>query len=160
MTVTQEDLFASRERKTSARKTGKPAAKKKTATAKAKANGKAPARNKSAKSPSAKPQSARSKTSKTNAAKARIAETQAELSIPEPPAGKERDYTAKDIEVLEGLEPVRRRPGMSRADRSHRGLVFTSTAGAVWHSSYLHGQNLHRNLVHVHRRVAWIGIRL
>jgi topoisomerase IV subunit B len=27
-----------------------------------------------------------------------------------PPSG--RDYTAKDIEVLEGLEPVRRRPGM------------------------------------------------
>jgi len=23
-----------------------------------------------------------------------------------------KDYTAKDIEVLEGLEPVRRRPGM------------------------------------------------
>src|ERR1700744_3658529 len=26
--------------------------------------------------------------------------------------GKESDYSAKDIEVLEGLEPVRRRPGM------------------------------------------------
>src|SRR4051812_31032176 len=26
--------------------------------------------------------------------------------------GKEADYTAADIEVLEGLEPVRRRPGM------------------------------------------------
>ena len=25
---------------------------------------------------------------------------------------KEADYSAKDIEVLEGLEPVRRRPGM------------------------------------------------
>ena len=28
------------------------------------------------------------------------------------PKGKRGDYTAKDIEVLEGLEPVRRRPGM------------------------------------------------
>ena len=26
--------------------------------------------------------------------------------------GAEADYTAADIEVLEGLEPVRRRPGM------------------------------------------------
>jgi len=26
--------------------------------------------------------------------------------------GKQNDYSAKDIEVLEGLEPVRRRPGM------------------------------------------------
>lgn len=29
-----------------------------------------------------------------------------------PRAGKKADYTAADIEVLEGLEPVRRRPGM------------------------------------------------
>ena len=29
-----------------------------------------------------------------------------------PKGGKRGDYTAKDIEVLEGLEPVRRRPGM------------------------------------------------
>jgi len=28
------------------------------------------------------------------------------------PAGAEAGYTARDIEVLEGLEPVRRRPGM------------------------------------------------
>jgi topoisomerase-4 subunit B len=28
------------------------------------------------------------------------------------PAARDPDYTAKDIEVLEGLEPVRRRPGM------------------------------------------------
>src|ERR1043165_7692355 len=28
------------------------------------------------------------------------------------PAGRDSDYTAKHIEVLEGLEPVRRRPGM------------------------------------------------
>ena len=27
-------------------------------------------------------------------------------------SGAEADYTARDIEVLEGLEPVRRRPGM------------------------------------------------
>ena len=31
---------------------------------------------------------------------------------PKPAKGKRGDYTAKDIEVLEGLEPVRRRPGM------------------------------------------------
>ena len=29
-----------------------------------------------------------------------------------PPKGKKSSYTARDIEVLEGLEPVRRRPGM------------------------------------------------
>src|ERR1700678_3971316 len=28
------------------------------------------------------------------------------------PSAPSRGYTAKDIEVLEGLEPVRRRPGM------------------------------------------------
>ena len=31
---------------------------------------------------------------------------------PSPRAGPRRGYTARDIEVLEGLEPVRRRPGM------------------------------------------------
>ena len=29
-----------------------------------------------------------------------------------PTSGAEAGYTARDIEVLEGLEPVRRRPGM------------------------------------------------
>src|SRR6201993_4992670 len=29
-----------------------------------------------------------------------------------PSSGRDEDYTAKHIEVLEGLEPVRRRPGM------------------------------------------------
>src|SRR5271170_5020145 len=29
-----------------------------------------------------------------------------------PKSGKNQSYTAEDIEVLEGLEPVRRRPGM------------------------------------------------
>ena len=33
-------------------------------------------------------------------------------ATPAPAAAKESDYSAADIEVLEGLEPVRRRPGM------------------------------------------------
>jgi len=33
-------------------------------------------------------------------------------TAPTKPAGKTRGYTAKDIDVLEGLEPVRKRPGM------------------------------------------------
>src|SRR3546814_17618907 len=33
-------------------------------------------------------------------------------SPPKKAAGKQAGYSAKDIEVLEGLEPVRRRPGM------------------------------------------------
>ncbi len=39
------------------------------------------------------------------------------------PAAKPADsYSAKDIEVLEGLEPVRRRPGMSVGGTDERGL--------------------------------------
>ncbi len=36
----------------------------------------------------------------------------ARKSKPKPPTARQRDYSAKDIEVLEGLEPVRRHPGM------------------------------------------------
>src|SRR6202140_225896 len=32
--------------------------------------------------------------------------------VAKPPSGAEANYTARHIEVLEGLEPVRRRPGM------------------------------------------------
>ena len=112
MTVTQEDLFASggrapRKGKAAGRKTAKStkaAGRKKAAKANAKVHG-------------AKVRGGKSKAAKTKAAKAKIAaaqtgSAQAELSMPEAPAGKERSYTAKDIEVLEGLEPVRRRPGM------------------------------------------------
>src|ERR1700674_3167160 len=35
---------------------------------------------------------------------------------------KAADYSAKDIEVLEGLEPVRRRPGMYVGGTDERGL--------------------------------------
>ncbi len=36
----------------------------------------------------------------------------ARKSKPKPPPARQQDYSAKDIEVLEGLEPVRRHPGM------------------------------------------------
>src|SRR3977135_2029207 len=36
----------------------------------------------------------------------------ANLKVAARPTGAEARYTARDIEVLEGLEPVRRRPGM------------------------------------------------
>src|SRR5262249_38619032 len=36
----------------------------------------------------------------------------ASLKVASRSAGAEAGYTARDIEVLEGLEPVRRRPGM------------------------------------------------
>ena len=38
------------------------------------------------------------------------------------PAKLGDDYSAKDIEVLEGLEPVRRRPGMYVGGTDERGL--------------------------------------
>lgn len=41
-----------------------------------------------------------------------LKEKQLKTPVPKVPEGEESSYTAKDIYVLEGLEPVRRRPGM------------------------------------------------
>jgi len=41
---------------------------------------------------------------------------------PAPKGGRKSSYTAKDIEVLEGLEPVRRRPGMYVGGTDERAL--------------------------------------
>jgi len=38
------------------------------------------------------------------------------------PGGKQSGYSAKDIEVLEGLEPVRRRPGMYIGGNDERAM--------------------------------------
>ncbi len=44
------------------------------------------------------------------------------MSIVQQTARKREDYSAKDIEVLEGLEPVRRRPAMFIGGTDERGL--------------------------------------
>jgi len=43
-------------------------------------------------------------------------------NAPAPKGGRKSSYTAKDIEVLEGLEPVRRRPGMYVGGTDERAL--------------------------------------
>ena len=54
-----------------------------------------------------KPRAGKPDANKTEAAKADASKRRAT-----PPVVTDTDYSAKDIEVLEGLEPVRRRPGM------------------------------------------------
>lgn len=49
---------------------------------------------------------------KARAGKAEASKVDAAKRRASPPAMADADYSAKDIEVLEGLEPVRRRPGM------------------------------------------------
>src|SRR5437660_326156 len=44
-----------------------------------------------------------------------------------PPVKPGDSYSAKDIEVLEGLEPVRRRPGMYVGGADERGLLPGNT---------------------------------
>src|SRR5215203_3310207 len=52
----------------------------------------------------------------------RASERQRGRPAPDPIAGTREAYSAADIEVLEGLEPVRRRPGMYIGGTDEKGL--------------------------------------
>ncbi len=109
MTATQKDLFGTRK---SAGRKGKSSSR--TSKKAAKANG------------STRPGKAKAKSVKAKAAESRTQTAQtAKTAKAAPPAhatASERAYTAKDIEVLEGLEPVRRRPGMYIGGTDERAL--------------------------------------
>src|SRR5581483_10333187 len=64
------------------------------------------------KKPKAKPWEAKTAGRKTEVVEAPPVEAKKPEPVPEKKVRKEGEYTAKDIYVLKGLEPVRKRPGM------------------------------------------------
>ncbi|MCH7831711.1 MAG: DNA topoisomerase IV subunit B [Proteobacteria bacterium] len=70
----------------------------------------------------------------------------AKKAAPKPPRGE--DYSAKDIEVLEGLEPVRRRPGMYIGGIDERALHHL--AAEIMDNAMDEAVAGHASRIHIH----------